>query len=234
MEAAQEAVPRQRRRRSERGAGAEAAREFDILATVLVEAMRFNPALSPGQWRYARRSGDIAPKTWRRRRVPADSVLLVSTMSALRDRRSFPRPGQFELNRRGASELVFGVGPHSCLGRTVSMALLQAMFGVLLRQPGLSRAPGPEGQLLRIGAYPRRLALVFGPVAAPAVQSMVVVCVPIRASAHRGELEQRIRDLGNPAGTAIAEALTGTGIVHFASLSLIDAGGPGSRCPICC
>ncbi|HKU98624.1 MAG TPA: cytochrome P450 [Vineibacter sp.] len=187
------------------------------LKKILLEAGRLNPALAPGQWRYARQDATIGGK-----RIAAGSVLMVATMSALRDRRKYDAPGRFRLDRAEQPDLMFGTGVHECLGKHLAIEQMADIFEILLAQPGLQPAPDAFGRVSWVGPFPRRLDMVFDtPV--PATQTMVMVCAPVPDSAL-AQIEGQIKALGNPARDDIAQALKDTGIVHFASLSVVDAG----------
>ncbi|TWT13072.1 cytochrome P450 [Reyranella sp. CPCC 100927] len=187
------------------------------LKKILFEAARLNPALAPGQFRYAVRDTTIGTK-----RVAAGSVLMVATLSALRDRRQFTSPGRFWPDRPTQPGLMFGTGVHECLGKHLATEQIVEIFEVLLAQPGLRTAPDRDGALVWVGPFPRRLDMVFD-TATPATQTMVQVCAPVPASA-KVQLEGQIEALGNPARADVAQTLKDTGIVHFASLSVVDAG----------
>ncbi len=197
-----------------------AARTNDIakLQAILLEAARLNPALSPGQWRYARTDCVIAKGTGRDTKIPKNSVLLVATASALRDRRVFSDPGTFDPRRKIEPELLFGHGIHACLGKYLAMAQITAMFKVLFARDGLRTAGGIE----YAGPFPRHLIMKFDTPSAS--QSMIVVSAPVRSTTPSDVIEGQIDALGNPARLEIGQTLHSTGIVHFASLSLVHAG----------
>ena len=88
----------------------------DQLQQLLFEAARLNPALNPGQWRYAAQDGTVA--TAGSHRIARGSILLVATASAMRD------------NPSKGYELVFGTGVHACLGKTLAMAQITEIFEV--------------------------------------------------------------------------------------------------------
>lgn len=190
------------------------------LEAILLEAARLNPALAPGQWRYARTEGTLAKGRARERSVAAGSVILVATMSALRDSRVFQAPGRFDAKRTPAPDLLFGSGPHWCLGKHLALGVITELFLVLLSQPNLRRSK-THGRMSWLGPFPRRLDMSFGSV--PTTQAMLTIAIPIR---KKEGLEERIAALGNPARPEIAKTLDATGIVHFASLTLADLGGP--------
>jgi cytochrome P450 len=132
------------------------------LKKVLLEAARLNPALQPGQWRIVVKDGHIGPAGWGRRKVKAGDVVLVATKYALRDPRVFSEPTRFQLDRPNPPDLMFGHGPHYCLGKSVALTLLTSMFMELLRKPNLRPARDSAGELTVIGPYPRRWDLEFG------------------------------------------------------------------------
>jgi cytochrome P450 len=132
------------------------------LQAALVEAARLNPALSPGQWRYADQPARIAEGTAHERSAPANSLLLVATMSALRDRRATPNPGAFQLGRPFRStDLVFGYLSHKCVGEYVAMTQITETFAILLAQPRLRRCGGDAGRIAWAGPFPRHLEMEF-------------------------------------------------------------------------
>jgi cytochrome P450 len=132
------------------------------LQAVLVEAARLNPALSPGQWRYADQPARIAEGTAHERSAPANTLLLVATMSALRDRRATPNPGAFQLGRPlRSTDLVFGYLSHKCVGEYVAMTQITETFALLLAQPRLRRCGGDAGRIAWAGPFPRHLEMEF-------------------------------------------------------------------------
>lgn len=193
------------------------------LGKYLLEAARLSPALSPGQWRFAKQDGVIAPGTWRARKVPAGSVLMVATSSALRDRRRFAAPGRFQLDRTAEPDLIFGFGPHWCVGKYVALTQMQEIFGALFRQRNLRRSTDAAGRAVSVGPFPRRLDVEFEPTASPRGQTMLVVCAPVPAG-RAAQARALIDALGNPATEEVARTLTAANIVHFTSLAIVDTG----------
>ena len=199
-----------------------ADRHRQVLRDLLFEASRLNPALFPGQWRFAPRTATIAGKT-----IEAGSVIMVATLSALRDRRAFTAPDRFEAGRRVDPDLMFGTGSHRCLGAHLAMEQITEIFQILLAQPGIQLAQGAAGIMSHIGPYPRRLDMVFQPAGAPAQQNMITIQARL-APDSLAEVRAMIVALGNPAtaDSAIGQALGRTNLVHFASLSAFDAADP--------
>lgn len=207
------------------------------LQDILFEALRLNPPLSPGQWRYVKENTEIGVDG--SRRVPArkDSVVLVATMSALRDRRAMRFPGKFMTGRpSSSSDLVFGDGTHKCSGRHLAMAQITEIFMILLSQANIRRRKSSLswwGGIRWVGPFPRWLDMDFEPVTSPATQTMVMICAPLaHAEGYLAETVKRdIAAFGNPAGRQLRSMLDETGIVHFASLSLIEAGDAEAPAP---
>ncbi len=194
------------------------------LKRILLEAGRFNPAISPGVWRYCKDEAQIMvgnkPKT-----IKAGSLLLVSTMSAMRDKRAIPFPGKFWPDRvdqdgkRVEPELMFGVGIHWCLGKYLAIEQIAEVFTALLRQDGIRAAKGKAGKLQSIGPFPRNLQMEFD---TPATrQSMFIVLAPVTSGATKYAIDALLKPLGNPASAEVQGALDATGIVHFTSMATI-------------
>ena len=201
------------------------ARDKDALTAILWEAARLNPALQPGQWRYARRECVIGEGIWARK-IREGKVLMVSTMSALRDSREFEFPNEFRTDRTVLPELVFGYGPHACMGTHIGMALISEIFMSLFARENLRPVKGMNGSMAWVGPCPRRLDMQFDASPAPQAQSMITIRVAVHPEVATEDLNRMIGALGNPAheNAGISTALTATGIVHFASMAVVDDG----------
>ena len=194
------------------------------MRAVVLESGRLNPALAPGQWRYCPRD-TVIEIDGRVHKIKAGTTLLISTMSALRDPRAWQQPGKFRVDRTHADgraqepDLVFGVGPHWCLGKHLAIEQISGLFGELLARDGLEPAPGRAGRMVKCGPFPRHLTMRF---ASPAAQqSMFIVLAPV-AEASASALREELGKLGNPASEAIRAALDETGLVHFCSLACLE------------
>ncbi len=196
----------------------------DQLKKILLEAGRLNPAISPGMWRYSANDATIEIGE-KRKKIPAGSLLLVSTMSAMRDKRAVPSPRRFWPGRVDANsnavgtDLMFGDGSHHCLGKYLAIEQITEMFMALLVQPGLTRAKGKAGRLQSIGPYPRNLVMTFG--TPTSQQTMFLIVAPVTAGVSKQQIDGELAKLGNPAGAEMRAALDATGIVHFSSLATI-------------
>ncbi|MGJ4960139.1 cytochrome P450 [Bradyrhizobium sp. HKCCYLRH2015] len=209
--------------------------ERHALRAILLEAARLNPALAPGQWRYAKEKSKVGKGVFRRS-VPAGATVVVSTMSALRDGREIKSPGWFNPDRPApSSDLLFGTGIHECLGKYLAIEQITELFMVLLSQDNLRRRKtnwGWWGGIKWVGPFPRWLDMDFAPALAPGTQTMVTICAPLADGAYREAIEAKIGTLGNPAEGNLRKQLDETNIVHFASLALIEAGDAASPCPM--
>ncbi len=194
------------------------------LTLILLEAGRLNPAISPGVWRYCPKDAMISIDG-KVKTIPAGSLLLVSTMSAMRDKRAIPEPSRFWPERVDPAgrpiepDLMFGEGTHWCLGKYLAIEQITEVFSALLRQKGIRPAKGKGGKLQSVGPFPRHLEMQFETPAA--TQSMFIVLARANLGVTKEAFDAQIAPLGNPAGDAMRSALDATGIVHFSSLSTI-------------
>ena len=211
------------------GDGDAARRHRGELKKMLVEASRLNPALFPGQFRHVPMATTVAGKP-----VPAGSVMVVGTMSALRDSRKFARPGAFEPGRELDPALMFGEGSHVCLGAHLAMEQITEICQILFSQPGIRLARDPDGWLAYVGPFPRRLDVVFQTMAQRGATSATQNLITIQARVDTDRLDEArglIEALGNPAApdSPIGQALAATELVHFVSLSAFDAKAPDDQ-----
>lgn len=66
--------------------------------------------------------------------VAVGDKVVVSFLAANRDPRVFEAPDELRVDRRGRQHLVFGHGPHLCLGAHLARVQMRAMFGELVRR----------------------------------------------------------------------------------------------------
>ncbi|MBV9850577.1 MAG: cytochrome P450 [Armatimonadetes bacterium] len=130
------------------------------LAAYIWEALRFNPQ-NPFLLRHCERDYTLAAGTPRARTIPAGSLVLVGTMSAMFDPEVVPDPDTFRLDRPVDVYLHFGDGPHMCFGRHIAGRLIPTVARALLRRPGLRRADGPDGKIRYDGAFPDAFRVRF-------------------------------------------------------------------------
>ncbi|HST66200.1 MAG TPA: cytochrome P450 [Mycobacteriales bacterium] len=75
--------------------------------------------------------------------IAAGDKVVVSFAAANRDETVFADPDRFDITRGGGEHLVFGHGPHFCLGAHLARAQLRALFGRLLAR---TREIEPAGE----------------------------------------------------------------------------------------
>lgn len=74
--------------------------------------------------------------------------VVVSFLAANRDPRVYDSPEEFRIDRGSRDHLVFGHGPHLCLGAHLARVQMRALFGALLRRTTWLE-PAGEPALLR-------------------------------------------------------------------------------------
>ena len=127
---------------------------LELLNPEQLAAVRSDPSLLPG-------AADEMLRWWTpvmtfRRTATEDSELggqpirsgdkvVVSFTSANRDEAVFADPGRFDIRRQPNPHLVFGHGPHFCLGAHLARVQLRALFAeVLARTSALEPAGAPS------------------------------------------------------------------------------------------
>ncbi len=114
----------------------------DVLLHYLMEGVRLNGTFGA----YRRASKDVTitdngrPVHFEKGRTAFTSFIQIS-----RDPKVYPNPEEVRLDRAIDSYIVYGIGPHSCLGGAASRVALTAMFKVVGRLDNLRRAPGGAG-----------------------------------------------------------------------------------------
>lgn len=199
------------------------AGQREALKAILKEAARLDPALAPGQWRVARQDCWIAANSRRARRVRRETIVLLATATALRDPRRFDQPNRFRTDRTVDGDLMFGWGPHACMGSQMAIEQITTMFQALLALPGLVPVPGREGRMEYTGVFPVRLGMQYDHPGACQSMFLVVVPVPPELATTKAEIDACIAGLGNPASDIMRRQLDSTDIVHFASLATVDS-----------
>ncbi len=80
-------------------------------------------------------------------RIRAGDKVVVSFTSANRDEAVFADPDRFDLRRHPNPHLVFGHGPHFCLGAHLARIQLRALFGEVLARTSSLTYAGPPSYL---------------------------------------------------------------------------------------
>ena len=80
----------------------------------------------------------------------AGDLIFVGFVELARDPTIYPQPETVRLDRPIDSYIVYGIGPHSCLGGAASRVALTAMLKVVGRLDNFRAAPGAQGQMKKI------------------------------------------------------------------------------------
>lgn len=79
--------------------------------------------------------------------IGSGDKVVVSFASANRDPAVFDDPDRFDIHREPGRHLVFGHGPHFCLGAVLARAQLRALFAEVLSRTGWVSPAGPPALL---------------------------------------------------------------------------------------
>jgi cytochrome P450/deferrochelatase/peroxidase EfeB len=194
--------------------------DWSDLNKVMMELARLRPALSPGQWRFCSKAINF-----RGLQFPKGATVLVATALALRDPAIFSWPDRFNANRKVqtgqpiTAQLIFGSGPHDCLGAHLATAVMEGLLCEVLNLPGLCRATGPDRNLERLAAFPYRYDMVFTTMETGAQMRLVIV--PVTSDISDDKINALIAELGHPAKAEVRQALDQKNCVHFVSLALL-------------
>jgi cytochrome P450 len=95
-------------------------------------------------------------------RVKEDELIVVYLSAADLDPATFPAPAAFDLDRENKNHLIFGAGPHRCLGSHLARIELQALYQVVLdKLPEFRLDPEKRpvfhaGNMLAVSSLPLR------------------------------------------------------------------------------
>jgi len=124
------------------------------------EALRFWP-INPFVMRLSVESYIIAAGTPRETTIPANSVVLCATASAMRDGTVVKDPEAFVPSRPDYHYFHLGYGSHRCLGDQVSLRQAPELARQLFRAGFTARAEGAAGRPdFRNGSFPESFTLV--------------------------------------------------------------------------
>lgn len=144
-------------------AAAQAAATADDDATVakyVFEALRFRP-IGPGLVRLTTEDYVLSKGNRRATEIPAGTVVLALTSSAMFDDRDIDDPDEFRIDRPDYHYLHFGYGLHTCFGQYINEEQIPRILKPLLKRSNLHRASGADGMLAMDGPFPSRLVLEF-------------------------------------------------------------------------
>lgn len=207
----------------------------ETLRKVLLEAGRLDPALAPGQWRWCPDDVTLARDDGSKFSVRAGSVVLVSTMAALRDPKFWSQPAQFRLDRQQQPDLLFGHVVHTCLGRELAMAQITPTIAALLQRGSVERSLA-ELKIKWLGPYPDSAMITYDHPAQDRQsgvrnQNGVLFAVPVTQGIAADEVNAAIERAF--ASETYRQALDNVGVIHFLSLTAIDIPAPTSPQTLC-
>ncbi|RDW75784.1 hypothetical protein BP5796_06605 [Coleophoma crateriformis] len=119
----------------------------DILLHYVMEAIRLNGTF--GAYRKCKENITI-PDGGRTTSFKAGDSVFVSFVQIAKDPKIYPDPESVRLDRPIDSYIVYGIGPHSCLGGEASRVALTAMLRVVGRLDNLRATPGDQGHMKKI------------------------------------------------------------------------------------
>jgi cytochrome P450 len=105
------------------------SRDPGLIPAAVAESLRYEPSVGSAG-RVAREDIRLDGHV-----VPAGSLILLSTMSALRDEAVYAHPDTFDIRRRDLPRLhpIFGGGAHRCIGEALARIELEEGLGALMR-----------------------------------------------------------------------------------------------------
>jgi cytochrome P450 family 103 len=105
------------------------SRDPGLIPAAVAESLRYEPSVGSAG-RVAQE--DIALDG---HVVPAGSMILLSTLSALRDEAVYAHPDTFDIRRTDLPRLhpIFGGGAHRCIGEALARIELEEGLGALMR-----------------------------------------------------------------------------------------------------
>ncbi|MFD5872651.1 cytochrome P450 [Streptomyces sp. NPDC060322] len=116
-----------------------------LVRTAVEEALRFDTNLGFGLRRYISEDTEIGGQT-----VPGGTTVICSMPAANRDEDVFDNAEEMDLDRSPNPHLIFGAGPHSCLGQALARTELQVVLEVLLRKLPTLELAVPVEELQRV------------------------------------------------------------------------------------
>lgn len=124
------------------------------------EALRFNP-INPFVARICVADYRVAAGSERQATIPAGTLVLISTASAMLDENELAEPERFRSDRPPYHYLHLGHGNHRCLGDQVSLVQAPEIARQILLAGYRQRAEGAAGQLDFMGGpFPESFTLV--------------------------------------------------------------------------
>ncbi|MET0532458.1 MAG: cytochrome P450, partial [Microvirga sp.] len=130
-----------------------------LVPSAVAESLRFEPGIA-GLVRISLDNIVIGDRV-----LPRDELVVLSSMSALRDERKFDRPDEFDIFRQdgGLTNLAFGAGAHKCVADAMARAALEEALSALterLPRARLVKPPVFQGHIFVRGSSECRIAWV--------------------------------------------------------------------------
>lgn len=202
------------------------------LQNVLMEALRFNPALFPGQFRVCKSADFEGKDRFAGFTFEPGETMMVATAAALMDDSAFDDPKKFRPERYGegedATNFLFGHGIHKCVGEHLSKWIITELFLVLLNRPGLKFA-ARKPKMTSVGPIPWKLDMVFDAEAGQRQRSMITAAIPLTGEDGANAVREMLR--GWQADGSLAKGLGLSNVIHFASLNVVELGDAGESRP---
>jgi cytochrome P450 len=120
---------------------AEVCRDPALVSGAVAEAMRFEPSVGAVA-RVTSEDVDVGGTV-----IPAGQLVMLSTMSAMRDEMTYDRPDTFDIHRTNQPRLhpIFGYGAHRCIGEAIARAELEgSLSAITARMPRLNLDVAPK------------------------------------------------------------------------------------------
>jgi len=136
------------------------ADDDETLRKYVLEALRLN-SFGAGVFREATADYVIASGSFRSKKIPKGTKILVATQSAMLDGRELKNPKSFRLDRPDYQYMHFGFGLHTCFGQYINMVQIPLIVKSILRCKNLRRAAGDAGKVQYNQPFPVRFNLEF-------------------------------------------------------------------------
>ncbi|MFJ8752963.1 cytochrome P450 [Streptomyces sp. NPDC102441] len=130
---------------ADRGRWEQLLADPSLVRTAVEEALRFDTNLGFGLRRYLTEDAEISGRT-----LPGGTTVICSMPAANRDEDVFDNAEEMDLGRSPNPHLIFGAGPHSCLGQALARTELQVVLDVLLRKLPTLELAVPVHDLQRV------------------------------------------------------------------------------------
>ena len=127
----------------------------------IYEAYRFKP-MTPGWFRHCAEDYIVAKGTARATMIPADTITIALTQSAMMDDAMLDQPDEFKLNRPDYHYMVYASGIHECMGKYISDTMMTLALKALMQQTNVQRVEGAAGQIQMQGGFPNGFRVRFG------------------------------------------------------------------------